>query len=377
MDFIFSVINYDLLSFSELIGFDSLLVFIASLFFAFWIFSFSKLFKYLSFNFSHVFFIFVITYCLDVKFGSSYIFPSDENALIENIAGSPTLSFIFELNQFFSVNAQSGNYFLVKEESALAYFDVPQILYKNKDSSIFFVVVESFGYIKNNSIRNWIYQPLNNSKFSSKYLSLPFKGATTSGEIRALCSINASYLNVHNANLSSCLPRKLSNLGWKTIGYHGFSKSMFNRDKWWYELGLQELYFSGSIPSSSVCGSLFKGVCDRDVIIFAAQKLVEKNVFSYVLTLDTHLPVTQIDVDDDLKQMCNKNNIHSIPCMHFQNIRNTLTQIINSSVGLKNLPFIIIVGDHAPPFVTREYRDLFSFSNVPVIILEPVQELNN
>lgn len=307
----------------------------------------------------------------DIQVGSNVFRPQDSIIFRYNLAGSQMFSLV--ISQLGKKQQAYSNTAVPIGDSVLDLIDIYQWAEMNPLRSILFVIVESYGHSNIEELNMWVSAPLSHSEYTLKRSLVAFRGATTSGELRSLCSLSASYLTVKAANVSECLPNRLQKLGWSTVSFHGFSRAMFDRFQWWKQIGFTQSVFVEDIHTSAEnrCGSIFKGVCDRHLLALAMKSLQRPKSFVYVLTLDTHLPVAITPLRADISALCEKNALDMVPCMHFQNIRNTIEVTMQQVQSMTIKPLVVVIGDHAPPFQTLEYRDLFHDSVVPAFVLIP------
>lgn len=240
------------------------------------------------------------------------------------------------------------------------------------------VLVESMGLPRGPAVRDWLYARLDTPKVQARWnvqrASDPFYGSTTYGELRVLCGLRGHYTRLKPADEGSCLPRIFAAQGQPAAGLHGFNLSMFERARWWPELGLQPQRFeTGQIPLRMACNDAFPGVCDGQVLARAATLTERPGSFTYVVTLDTHLPLPQHDepVDVELARRCASEAMPSVACQMVQRLGDVLDQIAETLPKLQATPMVAVVGDHAPPFVQPLDRDAFDSGNVPALILTP------
>jgi phosphoglycerol transferase MdoB-like AlkP superfamily enzyme len=289
-----------------------------------------------------------------------------------NIAGSPA----YALAKSFLIPAEArGINKILNDQSIINKFNIIDWSYKNKNRSIFFVIIESYGIVKSKTIHDWVNNHVSTSIFLPAFYQISFKGATTSGELRSLCGLEGTYKSVNITIVDDCLPAQLLKRGWKTIGFHGFSMKMFNREKWWPLIGLNQSYFAESkeLHILPKCGNMFRGVCDKDLIRFALKKIKEPKSFGYLLTLNTHLPVIQTRIPLTLSKICEREHIPNDACMHIAAQTEVLVNIISEASVMPQPPLVIIVGDHAPPFVGLTARNTFRQDVVPGYVFVPLK----
>jgi phosphoglycerol transferase MdoB-like AlkP superfamily enzyme len=202
-----------------------------------------------------------------------------------------------------------------------------------------------------------------------------FRGATTHGELRLLCGLDARYSNVDAGWANRCLPGQLRAQGFQAIGYHGFQLVMFNRERWWQFLGLKPYNFDYQHASAGArdCHNVFRGICDVEVLRSAIANVQEDRRFSYVVTLDTHLPlpVAAGAVTAEVRAICDSESLPDRACELVNLLGRVLQSLGTQLAAGAGTPYVAVVGDHAPPFLERESRAAFKKDMVPFLLLEP------
>lgn len=248
----------------------------------------------------------------------------------------------------------------------------------NPTRSVLFIIVESLGKTvesKESNSRTLNISPPKTNLYKIEGGVVPFAGATTSAELRRLCQLKIKYYEIMEGDVGACLPHKFNNLHYQTIGLHGYSSRVFSRGGWWEKIGFRERIFIEDLPESDYqrCGSTIHGVCDDSMLELAFEKLHRPRTFVYLLTLSTHLPLDESVVDKKIQHDCfstsNTENLCWIAGMH----NKFLTQTVKLASKMENLPLVIIVGDHSPPFLNADERRSFSQDVVPFWIMYPLK----
>jgi hypothetical protein len=242
--------------------------------------------------------------------------------------------------------------------------------------SVLFVIVESLGLPIDTQLSAWLSERLTAQVGVSSMVefgSVPFQGSTTAGELRQLCQLKGSYTRLSRQAAATCLPTRLKELGLPSVGIHGFSGRMFQRERWWPRIGLQEAMFLETLSPQfpHQCGGMFRGVCDADLITIAANRLSQGPVFVYVLTLNTHLPITLPQPAAPVA-MCRQREIPDRACALLGMHAGFLGRVGELARSQAPAPLIVVVGDHAPPFVEASSRQAFAADKVPYWIITPV-----
>jgi len=243
------------------------------------------------------------------------------------------------------------------------------------------IIIESYGSLRNKEIQNYLLEEFGESikvKKSIRIGEIPFAGATTSGEMRELCGIQGDYkLAMHNFDSSQCLPNRLKRIGYYTSGFHYYYRSAFNRAVWWPHVGLSNLRFLDAYqqkPGVDLCGGFLNGGCDKDLIddLFSSMDGADAKIFSYGLTLNSHLPVynnryfTQLGTAEISRIGKLPGSIDSL-VGSWRIVLKAISENINARPDLDML--VVIVGDHPPPFLMPKDRGLFSGTHVPYVIV--------
>lgn len=312
--------------------------------------------------------------CADALNGSSAVSQRDVRQVSVNIAGSSLHGIARALL------ADTGDTAVTRVapgSGGRAEFENHLPSAMSSGRSVLYVIVESMGWHTHPAVRGWLQQQLYPASVSRDYslsiASVTADGGTTSGELRRLCGLQGSYRIMTSEVGEHCLPKVFANLGWHTLGYHGFSAEMFDRRRWWPLIGIQDGRFAEElIPNSTrECGGAFRGICDDDLVGAAVRSMAATKTFAYVLTLNSHLPVAPIDFPSDLAIVCKEANVGDDVCtlLAHQGVALRAVAGVLSSTFAK--PFVIVVGDHSPPFFDSQSREQFAHHSVPLFALTP------
>lgn len=316
----------------------------------------------------------VLLLLADALNGSSMLANRDQWRLPFNIAGSPIATMTaLQLRQ----QRDAPLHTLPIGGTVQGLVDVPDWAVRHPDSSVLFVIVESLGRPSSPAVQEWLTTRMTGGSiedhFELRTADIPFRGSTTSGELRALCGLSGSYRELDEVRGAGCLPARMRHLGWTTMGMHGFSGRMFDRRTWWPLIGLQRANFIDSplFATEPLCGSLFKGACDAQLVEEAVNALDTAKRFVYLLTLNTHLPIVSAPLPPDLATICQSSGVDHNGCHLTSALGNVLNNVRSAVSRSKRASLVVIVGDHAPPFALKASRDAFIADKVSAFVLIP------
>lgn len=243
--------------------------------------------------------------------------------------------------------------------------------------SIIFVVVGSLGMPKDAGLAEWLDTALRPSTgYRMERGTVPFKGSTTAGELRQLCQLSGRYEHLRrDSTTEGCLPARLARLGYATEGFHAFSGRMFQRTRWWSLVGLQRGNFLeelGPRLSAQRCGQAFRGLCDEEIVdlIGAASPLADGR-FSYLLTLNTHLPLDPSENRSMPGEVCEAHQAPGRACVLLGMHARLFNRLRDKLLSRPDRPLLVVVGDHAAPLSVQGERGVFVPDRVPYWILVP------
>jgi hypothetical protein len=310
---------------------------------------------------------------MDYANNSSFLSRSSQRHIEANISGSSCFTL---LRQWWLNDGTSPVLHPLRHELTITGFeDVFAWFKRYPGRSALLVLVESMGEPEDSALGDWTDDQLTSQSLLERYTLkkayLPFDGGTTAAELRALCGLAGSYRALHSS--LGCLPAKLHGLGLTSYAFHGFSGSMFDRREWWPLTGLDHLFFREQLPELPQCSGPFRGVCDTNLLELAAKYAERPNTFAYVVTLNTHLPIDKKAIPPDLEALCAARHVDREVCQLSAGYAIVLQAIrrIALSAPESALPLLIVMGDHAPPFVSKRARESFDPSHVPAYVLEP------
>lgn len=311
----------------------------------------------------------------DVVNGSAQVLDAKDHVRFPvNVAGSPALNWGHAV-WVEHVQSRSPMERLAEPK---AYQAVQSWVQRHHGEGVLIVLVESLGLPIDPELRAWLQArvatPRTLRSWSFAADTEAFYGSTTYGELRVLCGMVGHYTRITEAEGSQCLPRRWGSAAQRPIGLHGFDLSFFARHDWWPKVGLVPWTFRGqrSGPAAG-CNATFPGVCDAELLRESVRLAQVRGAFVYALTLDTHLPLSGAPiVDAGLERLCRRANVGPMVCQVVARLGVVLTTLESELAGMSERPFVVITGDHSPPFADEASRGTFDAGRVPLYLLKPL-----
>lgn len=107
------------------------------------------------------------------------------------------------------------------------------------------------------------------------------------------------------------------------------------------------------------------------MVQLAFQEAVTARSFVYLLTLNTHLPLAPVSISDSERQLCSAEQLDEDVCQMVAQTGRVLSAIGREAAAVAQAPLIVVIGDHAPPFVRAVSRAQFDPKYVPAYVLRP------
>ncbi len=245
---------------------------------------------------------------------------------------------------------------------------------------VLLVVVESMGRVLDNKGYAEEFALFQDPEIQKRYsLSegmVPFTGSTVAGEMRELCHLKTGmYINPDTLKGNQpCLPAQYRNAGYETLAFHGFRSTMFQRSDWYPLLGFTKFSFLSEMRQLPACDGAFYGACDYAVADLVRSRLQSHKAglahpqFLYWLTLNSHLPVNEKNAPHEDCPVVADHHV----CAQLAYVQNVLASVKAIALDTKiGRTAIVVVGDHAPPFLMPEDRSRYDGKNVPFLYLRP------
>jgi hypothetical protein len=321
-----------------------------------------------------------IFFLLDTLNGSSPIEVKKYQGTLSkyNLAGSLILSYYHNFENILIADENSQPRKLQSESITFKTFKGD-----NRGSQLL-VVVESFGLIQDTTVYKSFFSSIvsefQKNNWKCAVGSTPFKGSTTSSELRELLNLSGDYRfflnNKKSKNYRSIFDLKL-NHGYQTIGVHSYRGQMFERDLWWKNIGIRSSYFMEDILLNKNYRlqlnyeTPFTSCQDEDAFDFIQSKVGIQKVFGYLLCENSHLPFNGDFKNQEVSGYFRKSpNSLSNECIN-QLIRiKKFLGYVAKNLDKTKWNKVLIVGDHMPPYVRKTDRDFYSDEQVPYLLIE-------
>ena len=316
---------------------------------------------------------------LDIKFSANAIVDRDTISLNTNIAASSINNLRLAINTA-DLSAQNQRFQL--SENASQDLRVPHAIKNEEFQTIILIVVESLGEFSDRVLNDLQMAPIlaleNQAGIVINSGKMAFEGSTVPGELRELCGIKllAVHPDTSILPIEDCLPKVLNGAGYRTFAIHGFIGTLFSRNRWYPALGFDDVWFAPEIDEqiykANRCGIAFHGICDVDIwkmIVALNSSEYESKNFIYWLTLSAHLPVEHPKHSNSLtcsnyKSLAQNTELCDLVLRHRQLFSEIALSVKRAELDNTR---IILVGDHAPPFINNDTRSLFSSKYVPYV----------
>jgi hypothetical protein len=338
----------------------------------------------------------VLLIAVDVLNGTNSFIPSSREASFYpgNIAGSPLYLVMKETcdtirgaparyTPIKSSESATGRYF----SESLSSSGVPDSLEKGLATfstinpgelpdKIVLIVFESLSVLASDpGLKSW-QEPFKSveNRYTVESGTFGWSGATFRGEVRELCWQSRD--GVQFGPLPPALPAVLKNLHYESCSFHGFYKTMYDRDRYYPMMGFDRSIFLNEMKENNevpLAGTLFHGATDSYVASLVHRQILKPGKqFVYWLTLSSHIPINvpfakQIASPEEL---AGADNLPAAIWGYSVICRKTLDSIaeIAADESLTNCDFII-VGDHQLPLSSAKLRPYIVSRQIPYLIL--------
>lgn len=271
--------------------------------------------------------------------------------------------------------------------SVSAHQQSPAFRYFTSGDRQLLIIVESWGAIQNPELQA-VQERIFSDTLASQYLVLfglcPFFGATSGAEARELLGKErAAYYSVLNNGTEGqpTLVSRMKQQGKMTFAFFSFEQHYGNAFSFRQQLGFDQVFSLQELravrPADTELNAENQYVAlDDEVALSEAirQASLFPKTFTYVLTINTHLPFQLSEKHKtsfayrDFVMRCRNRFPTDVSINHYYRILVLFKSLVHK---LKNstIDEVVIVGDHAPPFLTEPERKLYSSDSVPYVVL--------
>lgn len=226
---------------------------------------------------------------------------------------------------------------------------------------ILLIVAESWGMSREKNVHRAILQNIYQQQDNLAFIDegyFDFYGATVQGEMRELCNVNTengyAFAKLPAATFNSCLPNVFKSKGYQTIGLHGASSILYDRNIWYPYVGFNKVLFGEHLLDLKKCYA-FNGVCDEDMLKLIADEFKQagnQKTFVYWLTLTAHLPYEVKDMRSN-RFDCEKLGVASGDICNNMRLQSQLFDDLGEIIKRPEMKGveILVVGDHMPPII--------------------------
>lgn len=325
--------------------------------------------------------VFVSTFALDNLNGSSILVPYQSSKYFYkgNFAGAPIISFcknIVNLNTISDKPLLHPDY---NKSITFNQFD------SDGNSNQMLIIVESFGLIQD-SLKRKEFQKGISTVFRYKHWKTSwgqtrFTGSTTRSELRELLNCVGDYryfIDSDKAQKIKSIFQIKKKQGYLTNAIHSYKANMFERGIWWKNIGVDNVYFSEDVRSINNYkeelnnDTPFISLNDEEAFDFIQEKTsVKKKQFSYLLTVNSHLPFKGDIKKSGFSHLFNiesETKLSEEAKNQSKRISNFLVYVANH-IDSNKFQKLIIVGDHMPPFLNKNDRAFYSDQFVPYCVV--------
>lgn len=228
------------------------------------------------------------------------------------------------------------------------------------NKKILFIIAESWGEAREERVTQALLKNIYAQQDHFEYIKhgfFDFAGSTVQAELRELCQLRSengySFHKMEHFPGEHCLPQELKQAGYQTYGLHGAGGLLYDRNFWYPRVGLDHISFAESFLGKKRCYA-FKGICDSELfghVAEAFKKAGDGKIFFYWMTLTSHTPFAEQDVQQAERLDCKKYDLfEGDVCNSFKlhaQFFDGLAELIRQP-EMKGTE-VIVVGDHMPP----------------------------
>ena len=315
---------------------------------------------------------FSIIYFFDTLFGFSLLNFRPNNNFRVNIAKSIITEYYKDMKLYLKSYESISHFNEFKNSNG----DTLSISYKylltDTSSHQVLIILESWGLLKDSSLRIQQIQSildLEHKGYDIKFDSSYFSGGTSQAEARELLNKEgeAYYSILQNGQLDiEGLTEHKNKEGYQTTALQSFSGFHSSGQRFRKILGFNIIKdysdFKSPNLSNENYNNHYQAVNDETVFDYCFNNAFShKKSFTYILTINTHLPFRSQKSKTDLFPTDETESQYKRVQEQFKHLAYLLNKF--------RMDKVVIVGDHPPPFIYKTERNLYLKDFVPAFII--------
>jgi hypothetical protein len=338
---------------------------------------------------------FIMVYIIDSLNGTSLIGEKDKGKHIINITtenkkeynvGKSLIKELYNDYKFFQLGKKElyeiADFKNINSDSSFSY----KYFYNSDGNKEVVIVLESWGLLLNNELLKDQIAPfykIDSSKYKITFEKSYFNGATLQAESRELLNkVGEAYFSVINHNKCDIknLIKKKADQDYTTMAVQPFDGTYSVGAKFKKLIGFEIFrdykFFHDTLGLKTIFNNQYQSVLDEEVFAYIFENLKKsKKNFTYCLTINTHLPFFLTKEQKDDTNFINfreiyKNKFPNEEMLGMYYRMNQELKSIANLISMSDVDKVLIIGDHAPPYIFKNERNFFAPYYVPSILIE-------
>ena len=337
---------------------------------------------------------FIVVYIIDSLNGTSLIGEKDNGKHIINITtknkkeynvGRSLIKELYNDYKLFQLGKKElielADFKNINNDSSFSY----KYFYNSTGNKEVVIVLESWGLLLNKELLKDQIAPfykIDSSRYKITFEKSYFNGATLQAESRELLNKEGeayfSVINHNKCDIKSLIKKKVEQK-YKTLAVQPFDGTYSVGAKYKKLIGFETFkdykFFHDSLGLKTIFNNQYQSVLDEEVFTYIFEKLKKstKN-FTYCLSINTHLPfhLTKEQKNDTAFIKFREIYKNKFPNKGVLGMYYRMNQELISIAILINktdVDKVLIIGDHAPPYIFKNERNLFATDYVPSILI--------
>jgi hypothetical protein len=245
------------------------------------------------------------------------------------------------------------------------------------------IIMESWGLPAEKKtkekLKSVLFKKAHENGWTASFGHTPFRGTTTSSELRELLNVRGDYRYLINAD-SARQVESIFNIkkaqGYFNVAVHSFTGKMFERAIWWKNIGIDSACFLETVVFHRGYSNHelnhttpFLSLNDEDAFLFltANTSPASQKKFGYLLTENSHLPFYDDKVAENDNDILDFKGLSPEANSQMRRIQELIFFFMHESGDQWSK--ILIVGDHIPPCLKSSDRIFYFQDKTPFLIL--------